>query len=79
MDVYLQSILDKDSYIYLNAVKGLAAMADALGKEIFRTLVREYSDTKDFSGDRLDRALRIGEALGTIIQRAGKAFSANGE
>jgi len=78
-DVYMKSILDKDSYIYLNAVKGLAAMVDALGKDIFRTLVREYrSNSTDHSGDHLDRVLRIGEALGMVIRRAGKSFSAYG-
>lgn len=80
LDVYMKSILDKDSYIYLNAVKGLAAMADALSQDIFRTLVREYRVTNaDLAGDALDRTLRIGEALGMVIRRAGKMFSTHGE
>lgn len=73
MDVYMQAIQDKDSYIYLNAVKGLAAMADALGKDVFRSLVRVYADS-----GQLDRSLRVGEVLGMVIRRAGKAFAANG-
>lgn len=78
MEVYMGSIQDKDSYIYLNAVKGLAAMADALGKDIFRTLVRMYR-TGNVELDNLDKRLRIGEALGMVIRSAGKAFVANGE
>ncbi|KAL1405390.1 hypothetical protein Q8F55_009021 [Vanrija albida] len=78
LDVYMQAIQDKDSYIYLNAVKGVAAMAETLGKEIFKTLVRLYREAGDgVSGDALDKALRIGEALGLVIRRAGKAFVAN--
>lgn len=80
LDVYMQAIQDKDSYIYLNAVKGVAAMAETLGREIFKTLVRLYREGGDgVSGDALDKALRIGEALGLVIRRAGKAFAANGE
>lgn len=78
MEVYMQSIQDKDSYIYLNAVKGLAAMADALGKDIFRTLVRVYRGDGEMEGDKLDKSLRVGEVLGMVIRRAGKAFAANG-
>ncbi|TXT03818.1 hypothetical protein VHUM_04339 [Vanrija humicola] len=78
LDVYMQAIQDKDSYIYLNAVKGVAAMAETLGKDIFKTLVRLYREGGDgVSGDALDKALRIGEALGLVIRRAGKAFVAN--
>ncbi|CAK9786131.1 hypothetical protein CC85DRAFT_257343 [Cutaneotrichosporon oleaginosum] len=73
LDVYMQALQDADSYIYLNAAKGLAAMADALGKEILRTLCRVYSDT----AETMDKRLRIGEALEMIIKRAGKAFAAN--
>lgn len=73
LDVYTQALQDSDSYIYLNAVKGLASMADALGKDIFRTLVRLYRTSE------MDKSLRLGEALGLIIKRAGSAFSANAE
>lgn len=78
MEVYMQAIQEKDSYIYLNAVKGLAGMAEALGKEIFRALVRIYRGDGEMAGDKLDKALRVGEVLGMIIRRAGKAFAANG-
>jgi hypothetical protein len=78
LDVYMQSIQEVDSYIYLNAAKGLAAMVDALGKDVFRTLVRAYSEPVE-GGEKLDKVLRVGEALSTVVQRAGKAFSAYGE
>ncbi|GMK57294.1 hypothetical protein CspeluHIS016_0401280 [Cutaneotrichosporon spelunceum] len=73
LDVYMQALQDADSYIYLNAAKGLAAMADALGKEILRALTRVYVDTTE----GMDKRLRVGEALEMVIKRAGKAFAAN--
>ncbi|BEI84139.1 hypothetical protein CcaverHIS002_0407430 [Cutaneotrichosporon cavernicola] len=73
LDVYMQALQDADSYIYLNAAKGLAAMADALGKEILRALIRVYGGGME----GMDKRLRIGEALEMVIKRAGKAFAAN--
>jgi hypothetical protein len=73
LDVYMQALQDADSYIYLNAAKGLAAMADALGREILRALTRVYSDT----AEGMDKRLRVGEALGMVIKRAGRAFAAH--
>lgn len=83
MDVFLRSLQDEESYIYLNAAKGLAGMVDGLGKEVFRALVREYRDgaekaARGLEGE-MDRVLRLGEAMDMAIHRAGKGFSAYGE
>ncbi|KAK4683728.1 hypothetical protein P7C73_g6500, partial [Tremellales sp. Uapishka_1] len=74
MDIFMQSLLEVDSYIYLNAVKGLAGMVDALGRDVFRALVRAYRESME--KDDRDKVLRIAEALNMIIQRAGKGVSA---
>lgn len=73
LEVYTQAIQDPESYIYLNAVNGLAAMASHLGKDIFRTLVRQYRESS------MDKSLRLGEALGLVIKRSGEAFAANAD
>ncbi|KAL4242026.1 Tango6 family protein [Abortiporus biennis] len=66
LSIFLQSIQDDDSYIYLNAVQGLAAMVhgpsssvssvtstssrEGYGKEVLRGLVREYSNGLGLAG-----------------------------
>lgn len=79
LDAFMGAIQDQDSYIYLHAVQGLTAMCSNLGAPIFRTLVSAYGPQGELSGDKLDKALRVGEALGMVIERSGKAFAANGK
>lgn len=43
LDVFLQSIQDPDSYVYLNAVKGLAGLVDGWGKEVLGRMMRVYA------------------------------------
>ncbi|KAF8655292.1 hypothetical protein AX16_003191 [Volvariella volvacea WC 439] len=77
LSVFLQSIQDNDSYIFLNAVQGLAAMIDKFGKEIFTSIIRQYSEGLDglstvlLTPQDLDIKVRIGEALALAIQRTG--------
>lgn len=41
-DVFVQSIQDSDSYVYLNAVKGLAGMVDGHGRDVLGRLTDVY-------------------------------------
>ncbi|KAI8647476.1 armadillo-type protein [Parasitella parasitica] len=70
LDIFVRLVQDEDSYIYLNAVKGLSAMTDAYGNQIIQKLGDIYSD----NGQKLDNRLRIGEALLQTIQRCGDAL-----
>ncbi len=76
-DVFMQAVQDDDSYIFLNAVQGLAALADSFGADVLRTLVRVYADGLQGVGasaltqQDIDMRLRIGEALGQVIRRCG--------
>ncbi|KAL7329603.1 hypothetical protein PS15p_204675 [Mucor circinelloides] len=70
LDIFVRLVQDEDSYIYLNAVKGLSAMTDAYGNQIIKKLGNIYSDDKQ----KLDNRLRIGEALLQTIQRCGDAL-----
>lgn len=77
LSVFLQSIHDSDSYIFLNAVQGLTTMVEGYGKEVLISLVREYA--KDLDGiamtnltqNDIDFKLKVGEALGSTIRRCG--------
>jgi hypothetical protein len=83
LDIFMRSIEDEDSFMYLNAVKGLSAMVDGLGREVLRTLVGAYSSGLSSSGTlsatELDRRLRFGEALVQSVRRCGSAIGAYGE
>ncbi len=77
-DVFLQAVQDDDSYMFLNAVQGLAALADSFG--VLRALVRVYADGLQgggagaLTGQDVDVRLRIGEALGQVIRRCGETL-----
>lgn len=80
LSIFLQSIQDEDSYIFLNAVQGLASLVDSFGKEILRRLIHDYTDNLDGLGagnltqQDIDVRTRIGEALSSVIKRCGTAL-----
>jgi hypothetical protein len=70
--------------MFLNAVQGLTAMVEALGKEVLKSLVAEYSEHLDglagsnMTQNDVDKKIRVGEALGQVIRRCGDALSIYG-
>ena len=83
LDVFLQSVQDDDSFVFLNAVQGLSAMVDQLGRNILTRLMDVYADTSLTSQipmmkTELDKRLRVGEALGRVVRRCGDALPAYG-
>ncbi|KAJ7498954.1 hypothetical protein FB451DRAFT_1334528 [Mycena latifolia] len=82
LSIFLQSVQDDDSYMFLNAVQGLAAMVDTYGKDVLKGLVTEYSQGLDGLGANnitqhdMDIRIRIGEALASVIKRCGSALPA---
>ncbi|OBZ76096.1 hypothetical protein A0H81_03253 [Grifola frondosa] len=62
--IFLQSIQDDDSYMFLNAVQGLSAMVD--GERGWECDKQQDVDTRT----------RIGEALAQVIRRCGDALPA---
>ncbi|EIN10764.1 hypothetical protein PUNSTDRAFT_112574 [Punctularia strigosozonata HHB-11173 SS5] len=82
LSIFLQSIQDDDSYIYLNAVNGLSSMVDGYGKDVLNRLRDLYADGLDgLAGSAmtqadLDQRLRVGEVLEQVIRRCGNALPA---
>lgn len=78
LSIFLQSIQDDDSYMFLNAVQGLAAMVDGFGKEVLRGLMKDYAsrlqDGVGLTQSDVDMRVRIGEALGQVIRRCDQAL-----
>ena len=84
LSIFLQSIQDEDSYIFLNAVQGLAAMVEGFGKQVLRGLVADYVRGLDGVGagaldqEEVDVRVRIGEALGQVVKRCGETLPSYG-
>ncbi|KAK7691882.1 hypothetical protein QCA50_005286 [Cerrena zonata] len=80
LSIFLQSLQDDDSYIFLNAVQGLSAMVDGFGKDTLKGLVDLYAQGSEgvsstaFTRHDVDQRTRIGEALGQVIRRCGDAL-----
>lgn len=84
IEVLLQMIEEDDSFVYLNAIKGLSALAERYHHPVCLKLNLGFGRSdrngtlypNSLSVDRndVDRRLRIGEAMVQIIQRAGSAL-----
>ncbi|KAJ8522977.1 hypothetical protein ONZ45_g477 [Pleurotus djamor] len=80
LSIFLQSIQDDDSYIFLNAVQGLSGMAEVYGNEVLKNLVNVYTTglaalaSTNLTQQDVDTRIRVGEALGQVIRRCGEAL-----
>lgn len=85
LSIFLQSLQDDDSYIFLNAVQGLSAMVDGFGKDTLKGLVDLYAQGSEgvastsFTKYDVDQRTRIGEALVQVIRRCANALPIYGE
>ena len=84
LDIFLQSVQEDDSYIFLNAVQGLVAMVNVLGHDILKGLVEVYAGgllggaPQQMSKAELDKRVRVGEALGQSVKKLGNALGRYG-
>ena len=88
LDIFLNSLTEDDSFLYLNAVQGLSTLVDVFGRQVIRGLLEVYTggtrggkvEVKEVGegekGQReVDKRLRVGEALVQVVQRAGEALA----
>ena len=86
LDIFIRAIEDDDSFLYLNAVSGLAEVANRHGRDVVGRLATIYAggdvQAQSWTGEsgrhELDRRLRIGEALVQIVDRSADSLSAQG-
>ncbi|KAK9760919.1 hypothetical protein K7432_014582 [Basidiobolus ranarum] len=71
LDIFVSMVQNEDSFIYLNAIKGLSAMTDIHGKKILMKLLAIYEDSVN---QPMDNRLRGGEALLQTVERAGEVL-----
>jgi len=78
LDLFINAAQNEDSFIFLNAVKGLVAMVDRFGKDVIKRLLDIYTTEPILAGSmnkqELDIKLRIGEALGEVIGKSGQSL-----
>ncbi|UTT93579.1 hypothetical protein NDA17_001179 [Ustilago hordei] len=81
LDIFLHAVQDEESYLYLNAVQGLGALAVSGGGQTIARLVGIYIDRDDrllsqgMPAGGVEKRLRVGEALLQVVQRCGEAMS----
>lgn len=74
-DVFIQAIKAEDSYIYLNAVRGLVVMMDKIGHDLLSQLSIKYSEyLEDLTEIELDQRLKIGEAIIQVMKNLSEAL-----
>ncbi|CAG8720242.1 984_t:CDS:2, partial [Acaulospora colombiana] len=80
LDIFIHSVQNEDSFIFLNAVQGLTAMVQRFGRDVFKRLLDLYAtdprqSAVGLSKQELDVKLRVGEALGVVIGKCGESLS----
>ena len=76
LNIFLEQLEDSDSFIYLNAVKGLSALTDVYPSFSLSRILERYLDIEGYT---MDYRLRIGECILQTIQRSGQSFSKIGK
>ncbi|XP_044267137.1 transport and Golgi organization protein 6 homolog [Tribolium madens] len=69
LNLFQLHLKDEDSFIYLNAVQGLAALADTFTDTVLETLCEEYSD---FREKAQETRMKLGEVLVRVTKILGE-------
>lgn len=70
--MFQQNLKNEDSYIYLNAIGGLAALGDVFPDTVINILCDEYSDITKKHEDGHEVRIKIGESLLRVTKILGK-------
>lgn len=71
LKIYLSQLSDPDSFIYLNSIKGLEALAESFSyRKVMPAVLGYYADSQKL----VDERLRAGEALLRFIERNDQAL-----
>ncbi|CAH1985968.1 unnamed protein product [Acanthoscelides obtectus] len=72
LNLFQQNLKNEDSYIYLSAIGGLAALADVFPDTVLNVLCEEYSDTsKKYNDDGHEVRMKLGETLVRVTKILG--------
>ncbi|KAJ8960949.1 hypothetical protein NQ318_020250 [Aromia moschata] len=71
LNIFQQNLKNDDSFIYLSAIGGLAAMGDVFPDTVLSILCEEYSDTSRQNDDGHEVRMKIGESLVRVTKGLG--------
>uniref|UniRef100_A0A1Y1LB53 RNA polymerase II assembly factor Rtp1 C-terminal domain-containing protein n=1 Tax=Photinus pyralis TaxID=7054 RepID=A0A1Y1LB53_PHOPY len=72
LNIFQQNLKDEDSFIYLAAINGLAAMADLFPDIVLTVLTDEFSECSRSDKDGHEVRIKIGEVLVRVVKRLGE-------
>ncbi|KAJ8975423.1 hypothetical protein NQ317_018932, partial [Molorchus minor] len=72
LNIFQQNLKNQDSYIYLSAIDGLAAMADIFPDTIINILCEEFSDYSRNNDDGHEVRMKVGESLVRVTKLLGE-------
>ncbi|EFA04066.1 transport and Golgi organization protein 6 [Tribolium castaneum] len=72
LNLFQLHLKDDDSFIYLNAVQGLAALADTFTDTVLETLCEEYSDFTKKGEKAQEIRMKLGEVLVRVTKILGE-------
>ncbi|KAF7647712.1 hypothetical protein LDENG_00168050 [Lucifuga dentata] len=72
--LFLENLEDKDSFIYLSAIQGLAVLADSYPERILERLLEVFQHSVSLSTSDSDRPLESRLKVGEVLMRASRAM-----
>jgi uncharacterized protein YjaG (DUF416 family) len=73
LETLVGTLQDDDSYVYLNAIKAIRALADIYHNRLLNTIMEKY-ESPNFA---TDVKIRLAEVLAGLIQQMGQLFTGN--
>lgn len=70
-----ENLNNADSFIYLHAIEGLAALCNSFTDTVITTLCEEFSDPARTGPDRHEVRLKLGEVLVRVTKNLGMKMS----
>ncbi|XP_071346556.1 transport and Golgi organization protein 6 homolog isoform X1 [Trachinotus anak] len=72
--LFLENLEHKDSFIYLSAIQGLAALADSYPEKILERLLKDFQHGPSLPTSNKEHSLETRLKLGEVLMRASRAM-----
>lgn len=72
--VFLENVEHEDSFIYLSAIQGLAALADSFPQRILERLLQDFQNGPTLTTSNKERSLETRLKVGEVLMRATRAM-----
>ncbi|RVE72154.1 hypothetical protein OJAV_G00059170 [Oryzias javanicus] len=72
--IFLENLEHEDSFVYLSAIQGLAALADSYPDRILDRLLRDFQHGPSLPSSNKDRTLETRLKVGEVLMRASRAM-----